>query len=442
MKITKAYLPIFLVLVCLFLVVNGCQDKTSLEKVSVQANSTRQGTDSTTGKGYNHEMVGTFFYNHITYKYSVKDMWEFATQEDRQQYKNLYDEEYKKQINKDYPQIIDELVQNKHIKQLHGDLLKSFHKDLRLKMEAYTPFDNLWQWCLQREQEVINTSDLNFQEKNTILSEMAVIRYFLKSRIENNDDYLQMSKGLKEAKGARIQLPCWLQDAFCYIENIGIIVGIAAAITTTPLSAGLFAALTAGGVTVGILRCNCDGSVDVCKAPQYLYPQGLCYDPSQGLTLYSADYGNTNPQIQYDLDLNSNGSIDFSDQSYGGQITISNANINGASNFKFRAVSNCDGNLLYSNWTSSFTISQLGQPSIYITGNSMPTRSTQVWYTVNGSNIFSLSWYIPPYYGSIVQTAGNSALIQFTSNVGYAYLSATASSSCGSDTKTFNLQLQ
>ena len=433
LRVDQRRLVVIVVLLCF---VSSCGKNTELIPNGANSSNAR-----ISGEEFNHEMIGQFFYNHLKSgqgQFGAYDYLPEAEKEKVMQDMKLAESMYKKD---GYDETMKSVATSKNINPDLINVLSNFHKEIVNTIKSYLPSSKIWDWGLQQERVIIDDKTFSHLEKERILDEMATIRYFVKYKLENNNEYSDLSKNTKNGR-VNIELPCWLQTTICVISNIGAYLGIAGAFYTTPLAAGVVAVAVIVGLIQGLLICNCDGSVSVCKKPDYVVPQSSCYNSGQGLTFYTGGYGNTNPQLEWDVDLNADGSIDFFAVSSGNQVSFNGNQVGIANQIRVRSKPNCSGTIISSDWSNTVTISQLGVPNLYISGSTVATRNNPVWYYIGGSNIGNVQWSIPGYYGSILSSSNSAILVNWYGTVNNGYITASTSSSCGSASQTLYVQIQ
>ena len=116
------------------------------------------------------------------------------------------------------------------------------------------------------------------------------------------------------------------------------------------------------------------------------------------------------------------------------KLVLTNAELQGYDDIYIRATSNCDGDVFQGPLTS-IRISDLGKPSIYVSGPTNPYINSEAYYTLTGRNRNNVTWVIWTFggtSGTFWERSPYGARIYWNSVPGMVRPEATATTACGS----------
>jgi len=430
---------LFLLCLVLFLSCNGERNTINPDTTTYQVSSLRQDDDS----NLNYQDWGNFFYHHIKYHLATVDAMTYVQESERQRYQAAFDS-LKATGNFNYEETFDKAHAQKQISTVQRDIMKSYTKDLLLYVAQNEQESRAIQtWCLDREAEIKLRADLSLREKNLILTYQSILRNYLKFRLEEEP---LSDSSQKKGRIMAIQDDCSL---LCPLNVVATFAGFASAFG----GAGGAVIGTVYGILFLIFNpdvCSCPG---VCQQATAVSVEDVCYNPSNGLKFKAIGYGTNPPSelIWYFYRDNTSGSpIVKPSTLYSSNLSdmvLTSSEINGASQIAVRVVSNCNGTYLNSQYFGYFVISELGKPRFVIshisaTDPSKAQIGSTSWFSITGANYVPVSWYVSPTYGTVVQnsTTGGNFGVQWHLPTGTPTVSASASTACGSLTKSLTIQ--
>lgn len=371
----------------------------------------------------------------------------YAPENLRAKYRNSIDS-LKRSNDFDYNLAFDKALDAGRITERQNAALKGYVADLIAFKSSNPEKQAVQQWCLQKEQEIKDRTDLSFAEKNFVLTIQSFFRYYLKAMSEDLADEGN-SFDPKRGRVLAINDDC---DVLCPLGFIATFVGIGSAIGGVSGGAIFFgAAVLALLVQPDICACP----TNVCTYVRGISVEDVCYNPSVGLKFKAFGYG-SNPQpvdltwYFYRDALKSTPDVVKSSGTSGvgfDQMILTDAEIAGASQIAVKVLSNCGGNYLNSAHFGWYVKANLGKPRfvIYNLDSSNPNTGhigQNSHFGITGANYIPVNWFVSPTYATVLQNNqyGANFIVQWHYPTGTATVSATANSACGSSVQSLSIQ--
>src|SRR5690606_34056627 len=140
---------------------------------------------------FNHEQLGKFVYHHTKYYATTLDPYQYFPEEYRDEFKNKSEELINmiEDNNWELDEILNYFKEQDYYTENQFNILRNQQRQLEQFLIGSEPdTTEVWNWCLEKEEEIINDETLAFEEKSQLLNERAIVRYLLKYRLERIDE--------------------------------------------------------------------------------------------------------------------------------------------------------------------------------------------------------------------------------------------------------------
>jgi hypothetical protein len=298
-------------------------------------------------------------------------------------------------------------------------------------------FNAIDKWFKDQIEATKSRTDINDQDKNSLLVVQSVMRYGVKARLEA----IPMPQSSKNGRAMAPDPGCISQVTQCVVNTLATYSGFGATVGGGAPGAAVGLII---GSAVSLATCQC-ANPQPCQYPTSVIIPAQCLASGSNLQVRVAGYGENPSGFELEVwdtpDRQNRLTAPLQDASQGNVFYVNSSTLQGRNKVYILPVTNCGGDRKYSPAIYEINLVELAQPQATLYGQSNVSVGSEITYGLSsGSNYTSIRWEIfSTNVGTIISQDQYSVRVRWTRPIGspnavYAKLR----NACTNDDVTFS----